>query len=199
MGLLILNLSFCFNLILKLFLLGVLLIFSYSAFLASHPIKIAIFLIATCSLVRVFILKISYSWMFFLLVLIFLGGVIIIIIYMTSLASNEKNLRINFLSTPILILAGAATPFIDSRFSAKSSSSFEFVKVLYELEFFFSLILCFFFLLTALIRIVKLIKLEEGPLVKRLLKPNLKKNIHLSSVKYLDGDFNLHKVCFENK
>ena len=144
MGLLILNLSFCFNLILKLFLLGVLLIFSYTAFLASHPIKIAILLIATCSLVRVFILKISYSWMFFLLVLIFLGGVIIIIIYMTSLASNEKNLRINFLSTPILILAGAATPFIDSRFSVKSSSSFEFVKVLYELEFFFSLILCFF-------------------------------------------------------
>jgi hypothetical protein len=36
----------------------------------------------------------------------------------------------------------------------------------------------------ALISVVKLIKLEEGPLVKRLLKSNLIQNIYLSSIRY---------------
>ena len=91
MGLLILNLSFGFSLILKLFLITRLLIFSYHIFFTSHPVRMAIFLILICSFVRILIFKISYSWIFFLLILMFLGGVMVIVIYITSLAANEKN------------------------------------------------------------------------------------------------------------
>ena len=91
MGLLILNLSFGFSLILKLFLITRLLIFSCHIFFTSHPVRMAIFLILICSFVRILIFKISYSWIFFLLILMFLGGVMVIVIYITSLAANEKS------------------------------------------------------------------------------------------------------------
>lgn len=172
MGLLILNLSLGFSLILKLFLITRLLIFSCHVFFTCHPVRMAIFLILICSFVRILIFKISYSWIFFLLVLMFLGGVMVIVIYITSLAANEKNPYVA-LPNNLLFFFAAFLPLIDTRAAQKSTSSFAFVKIIYEVEFFFCLILCFFFLLVTLIRVVKLVKLEEGPLVKRLLKSNL--------------------------
>ena len=50
---------FCTNV--EILLLLLLFFSSCAAFLTSHPIKIAILLMATCSLVRVFILKISWG------------------------------------------------------------------------------------------------------------------------------------------
>ena len=109
----------------------------------------------------------------------------VIVIYITSLAANEKNPYLALPNNLFIFFFAAFLPLIDTRAAQKSTSSFAFVKIIYEVEFFFCLALCFFFLLVALIRVVKLVKLEEGPLVKRLLKSNLQKNICLSSIKYL--------------
>lgn len=116
---------------------------------------------------RVALLKLSFSWVFFLLVLIFLGGVIIIIRYMASLAANEKffllphNLLWGFLLLPLIF-------FFDVGASRKLRSSYLPAGGFYEQRMATRLTFCFLILLIALIRAVKLIKLEIGPLVKRL-------------------------------
>lgn len=135
---------------------------------ANHPRGIAILLITTCFFIRGLVLKLSYSWFFFLLVLVFLGGVIIIIIYITSLAANEKNFFLGYTRYSFYSLIFFILVFIDMDLRKKLGSRQEMVKSLYEQEFTQSLLFCFFFLLLALVRVVKLIKLEEGPLVKRL-------------------------------
>ena len=135
-----------------------------------------------CLLARIIILKMSFSWLFYLLILIFLGGVIVIVTYIVSLAANEKKF-LNFKSKSFLITAPLLFLLLDSDNRPKIISSAIIVKPLYEQEFIFSLLFCFAALLLALIRGVKIIKLEEGPIVKRLLKSNLKKNIYLSNIK----------------
>lgn len=88
---------------------------------------------------------------------------------MTSLAANEKlflisNLK-SFSLVPIFLVS---IFFIRESFKIKISSNFIFVAAAYELNFILILIICFLFLLLAIIRVIKLIKLEDGPLVKRL-------------------------------
>ena len=40
--------------------------------------------------IRIVIIKFNISWFFFLLILVFLGGVIILVIYINTLIINEK-------------------------------------------------------------------------------------------------------------
>lgn len=168
-------------------------------FKINHPIIISIRLIIICLILSLILLKISFSWIFFLLLLIFLRGVMVIITYMSSLAANEKiffgGLKLKRSSIFFIFII----IFLDEVDVKKINSSFSFVRNLYDLRIFLTLLFCFLSLLLALIRLVKLIKLEEGPLVKRLLGPNLKKNIYLSNIKYCQVVLKLKKLCFENK
>lgn len=119
-------------------------------------------------------MKFSLTWLFYLLVLIFLGGVIVVVTYIVSLASNEKTFfSVKFSKGFRAALLLVIIFFLDSQTAHGIASSAVIVKPLYESEFTQTLIFCFFILLLALIRVVKLLKLEEGPLVKRLLKSNL--------------------------
>ena len=58
--------------------------------LVAHPVFISYILIGYAILVRIRLRTLRISWFIYLLVLIFLGGVIILIIYITSIAANEK-------------------------------------------------------------------------------------------------------------
>ncbi len=132
-----------------------------------HPFAIALLLMVISVSLGLGLLKISFSWLFYLLVLIFLGGVIVIITYIASLAANEKFSRPKIRSLRILLLAPGVLLFDHIR-KTKISSAFLFSGALYEPLLLRCTIFCFLILLLALIRAVKLIKLEEGPLVKRL-------------------------------
>jgi len=133
-----------------------------------HPLVLALSLITLCLILRFLIIKLSYSWLFFLLVLIFLGGVIVVIIYISSLAANEKSFfapPIFLLLSPRLISLGLV---LDSSQPYKIASSFLFAGDAYRPGFSLILFFCFLLLLFAIVCAVKLIKLEAGPLVKRL-------------------------------
>jgi hypothetical protein len=98
----------------------------------------------------------------------FLGGIIIIVIYMTSLAANEKA-SVSFSGTRgILFLSLRMLLFLDSNWTYNDHSSYTFVRNFYNQDSVGSVIFCFIILLLTIIRVVKLIKLEEGPMVKRL-------------------------------
>jgi NADH:ubiquinone oxidoreductase subunit 6 (subunit J) len=135
----------------------------------SHPLRLALSLIAACLLVSALLLKISTSWLFYLLVLMFLGGVMVVITYMSSLAANEKSLysrQPKFIFW--LLLGGLVILLLDIEKEAVPTSSFNFAGGAYGLSFLPALVSSFLVLFLALVRVVKLIKLEEGPLVKRL-------------------------------
>jgi len=99
----------------------------------------------------------------------FLGGIIIVVIYMASLAANEK--LFSFTQPPggAFALALILLLFIlDETLALKISSSFSFAGDVYSPYFSPILILTFGALFLAIVSAVNLIKLEEGPLVKRL-------------------------------
>jgi len=141
--------------------------------LVAHPVLISYILIGYAILVRIRLRTLRISWFIYLLVLIFLGGVIILIIYITSIAANEKfnfqkplffeiglllfsmrGVRLLFLTPLEKILSLENRPaFLISLIEAGSSLIYFWIT---------------FYLLLVLIRAVKIVKLEEGPLVQRL-------------------------------
>lgn len=151
-----------------------------------HPITMAGLLIFNCFIISLFIMWTRVTWLFYLLVLIFLGGVMVIIIYITSLAANEKifwTSKFSWLNlTPLVFISVFV---IDERTKKIIRRNFSFVGDLFGLSFIIFLLGCFIILLLTIISVIKIIKLEEGPLIKRLWESNLKKNICLSSIKYL--------------
>merc|ERR1712168_1034656 len=116
-------------------------------FYLSHPISISISLIFIAILARIISFSINSSWFFYLIILVFLGGVIIFFII----------LRLSFI------------------FLIKYKNIFNFVRlnntavgILYESSNFTLLLFLIIYLLLTLVCVVKLVKFESGPLIKRL-------------------------------
>lgn len=117
------------------------------------------------------LIKVSISWFFYLLVLVFLGGVMVIIIYMSTLASNEKLYMPTSFSdltvSALLLVAGSGL----LKFKVLRNASAVRVVVrrsLYEARVVGRLFFLITYLLLTLVSVVKLVKFESGPLVARL-------------------------------
>lgn len=141
--------------------------------LITHPVLISYILIGYALLVRIRLSTLRIRWFIYLLVLIFLGGVIILIIYITSIAANEKfnTQKKFFLGAGLLfiVLRGVRLlllPSLEKTFSLERRPTFliRLIEARSRLIYFWIT----FYLLLVLIRAVKIVKLEEGPLVRRL-------------------------------
>ena len=136
----------------------------------NHPISLGFILIFYALATGLLSLMLSSSWFFYLLVLVFLGGVIILIIYIRTLSANEKffvtntGLPVSFLLLLRLILVfyyeynktinlGIKSCFISNVYE-QSNSSLTLRLIIY--------------LLLTILCVVKLVKFEKGPLVRRL-------------------------------
>ena len=102
--------------------------------------------------------------------LVFLGGVIVLVIYINTLSINEKFFMKNFSFIDRVFIIN----FIIIAFILKKNI---FIKInlnrfspmsLYENTNFFLLLFLILYLLLTIICVVKLIKFEYGPLIKRL-------------------------------
>jgi len=129
-----------------------------------------VILIISSIIIGVMCIKINLSWFFYLLVLVFLGGVIILIIYINTLAINEKFFfyKINHKYLYLFIFIFLLQIIFYKNFFLKINFS-NFISIsLYESINLLSLIFLIFYLLLTLICVVKLVKFEYGPLIKRL-------------------------------
>merc|ERR1712020_735123 len=109
-------------------------------------------------------------WFFYLLILVFLGGVIVLIIYIRTLAANEK-FRLPKFSNPLRFLVLTSIMLIlpnISRLRFKSRQSINIVINLYEYSNGRLSIFLILYLLITIVCVVKLVKFEKGPLVGRL-------------------------------
>jgi len=136
----------------------------------SHPIFFSVILIISSIVIGIMCIKINLSWFFYLLVLVFLGGVIVLIIYINTLAINEKFFyyKINYKPTYLFIFFFLLQIILVKNFYYKINLSNYISMNLYESMNFISLLFLILYLLLTLVCVVKLVKFEYGPLIKRL-------------------------------
>merc|ERR1712133_71314 len=98
----------------------------------------------------------------------FLGGVIVLIIYMSTLSANEKFSPNNIYLGTLLF----CTPIIFSNskilVSVNIRDNINIITHMYESKNVSILSYLMIYLLITLVCVVKLVKFEEGPLIKRL-------------------------------
>merc|ERR1711862_1087072 len=106
---------------------------------------------------------------FFLIILGFLGGVIILIIYINTLAINEKFffMKKNF-SFIIFLSSFLIFILVGKNRSIKINYRNSIAILMYDTINFYIMIFLILYLLVTLICVVKLIKFEYGPLINRL-------------------------------
>merc|ERR1712002_713944 len=82
-------------------------------FYFSHPISIGLILVLLSILSGAILIKINITWFFYLLVLVFLGGVIVLIIYISTLAANEKFfLSVDIIKRGVRMVVSLATAIV---------------------------------------------------------------------------------------
>ena len=136
----------------------------------SHPISLGIVLIFYSLLIGVTTIIFSAPWFFYLLVLVFLGGVIILIIYISTLAANEKFMRPKFPNPVLFIVVMVIIRFMLTNYNYSNKSSYN-IRILINLYEYSNRSLSIFlivYLLITIVCVVKLVKFERGPLVGRL-------------------------------
>lgn len=148
------------------------LIISISLTISSHPI-IMISLISTQALVVCLVLWliIPSTWFSFILFLVFMGGLIVLFVYVSRLASNEKISLTNpwkasKIITPLVIirLFGVYTFNLQNLKDPSVNSTLRIIFKVYSPNIIFITSLTIIYLLLTLIIIVKLITLKEGPI-----------------------------------
>merc|ERR1712133_141066 len=134
----------------------------------SHPISLGIIIIIMALNIGLWAFYIVYSWFIYLLVLVFLGGVIVLIIYMSTLSANEKfspnNIYLGTLLFCTLIIFSNSNLLV----SVNIRDNINIITHMYESKNVSTLSYLMIHLLITLVCVVKLVKFEDGPLIKRL-------------------------------
>jgi len=101
---------------------------------------------------------------------VFLGGVIVLIIYIVTLSANKKFLARSKSKTAVRILLGLPA-ILTVRYKASGADSSGHgspALFIYEYAQLPALEMLILYLLLTLVCVVKLVKFESGPLVRRL-------------------------------
>lgn len=139
----------------------------------THPAILAGILGCYALVVRGLLALGTTRWFMYMLVLVFLGGVIVLIAYTTTLAANEKfffySRSISIRSLLVLLVVGSLAS-INSNHTGRVDSGFRgsVLAELFSARACLPYIFCVLLLLIVLIGVVKIVKLERGPLAKRL-------------------------------
>nr|YP_009164823.1 NADH dehydrogenase subunit 6 [Tityus serrulatus]AKU46799.1 NADH dehydrogenase subunit 6 [Tityus serrulatus] len=128
-------------------------------FFSNHPLILGMLLILMSVVVSMnLFLLLGLAWLSYVVVLVFLGGVLVLFIYMASLASNEDfDINSSYILVFLLLLG-----FMGSWFYF--NQEFYMWKLYLFFPFSFVIIFLGFYLLMSLIVVVKISCVEEGPL-----------------------------------
>nr|YP_010309701.1 NADH dehydrogenase subunit 6 [Berberomeloe castuo]UMR54818.1 NADH dehydrogenase subunit 6 [Berberomeloe castuo] len=142
----------------------------------SHPLSLGLILLIQTTLISLMSGNFCFNfWFSYILFLVMIGGMLILFIYMTSIASNEKfmfslkslaplMITLNCIMIPILILFISDSPINNNMTTFKvnymSTSMIKYTYLPMNMVFTFMII----YLFIALIAIVKIIDTKSGPL-----------------------------------
>jgi len=135
----------------------------------SHPIVLSFILIRITLTVSFSISFFTSSWIIYLLILVFLGGVIILIGYIRTLASNEKiKFKLNKIILYFILSIFNIILLKENYIFSIQSYSLSWVNSIYYTNHNILILFLFIYLLLTIVCVIKLIKIEGRPLVKRL-------------------------------
>nr|APB02775.1 NADH dehydrogenase subunit 6 [Hycleus cichorii] len=143
----------------------------------NHPLSLGLILLLQTTIISLISGQICLNyWFSYILFLILIGGMLILFIYMTSIASNEKfNLKIHLLVFMTIVMSSSFLVSYYNQFALDSYIKNELVSMetlnlnfsmIKFISFPINLILLFMiiYLFLALIAIVKIIDRKQGPL-----------------------------------
>nr|QEJ81495.1 NADH dehydrogenase subunit 6 [Luciola sp. FM23] len=149
----------------------------------THPLSMGMILLIQTLLIAMWTGFLSMNfWYSYILFIVMVGGMLILFIYMTSVASNEKFSYSKILLTFMIIMLMMSIMLMikDQFFSSLNSSNLEMMnmksKYLFKLSlnkfYMFPMMLIslsvIIYLLIALIAVVKITNLKSGPLRKNI-------------------------------
>jgi NADH-ubiquinone oxidoreductase chain 6 len=143
--------------------------FLYS--ISSHPVILTVIILAQTILICLIIwVKLKISWFSYILFLIFLGGLIVLFIYITRLASNELiNTKIDFNFVVITVILIFTTFFIFLKINPQLINSifetqWKTFSFIYSVNIFFIVVVTIIYLLLTLLIVVKLSNKYDAPI-----------------------------------
>nr|YP_010564855.1 NADH dehydrogenase subunit 6 [Colossendeis robusta]UZA61258.1 NADH dehydrogenase subunit 6 [Colossendeis robusta] len=136
-------------------LLFSLMLMTASTILITHPLSmIILILMITININMIISLILNLSWNSYILIIIFLGGMLVLFIYIASISSNEKFKKMNmWMLTPLIMLSTYMYIEIPTLFCAennfmKSISSMYMTSMMY-----FTLFMMIYLIITLLISV----------------------------------------------
>nr|QWK41060.1 NADH dehydrogenase subunit 6 [Tenomerga trabecula] len=159
------------------FLMSSTILFSLMMLFSSHPMSMGLILLIQTTLITLLISSISsYSWLSYILFLIMIGGMMVLFIYMTSLASNELFKPMNkfmllilipYITMNILMKNEMNLIFNNTKPMLTSSIKYDIMTSMNKI-FFIPINLIFIstasYLFLTLIATVKITNIKSGPL-----------------------------------
>lgn len=134
---------------------------------ANNPIMIVIIIILqTVTVCLILWLKISSSWFSYILFLIFMGGLIVLFIYICRLASNEIfSIKIRLIEILTIFIITIVIVYYNKRIIYESNINYSIYifNILTKMNI-FPVILTIFYLLFTLVVVVKISNKKIGPI-----------------------------------
>jgi len=136
----------------------------------NHPVTLAGLLLAVSLAGSAILGLIGCRWLFYLLMLVFLGGVIVVLLFMVSICANEKFIFSGVRYPLLMVVLTLSTLFrLNSTAGPTGGFSGYLIRLrLYQTDCGIIFIIFMLYLVLCLISVVRISKLEAGPLVKRL-------------------------------
>nr|ALO76518.1 NADH deshydrogenase subunit 6 [Chrysolagria sp. CHR01] len=144
------------------------LVLSFFFIILNHPISMGmVLLIQTLMVSMLTLIMFKNSWFSYMIFLILVGGMLVLFMYMTSVASNEK-FKLNFsVSLMIMIVALISFLLLNLKLEFFTNSKFDFMLTLSKFIQPMSMMILLFlmiYLLVCMIGIVKISFINQGPL-----------------------------------
>nr|YP_008378720.1 NADH dehydrogenase subunit 6 [Abacion magnum]AFR77017.1 NADH dehydrogenase subunit 6 [Abacion magnum] len=132
----------------------------------SHPLTMGVIIIMATMMTLIFmIMTLQTSWLSYIMFMVFLGALLILFIYVSSLAPNEQFTKLNPLVTilPLMLISMTTMtpPSLDQKITYQTIN---FSKKLYSSMLSLTTLTLIIFLLFTLIVTVYITKFKQGPL-----------------------------------
>nr|ATD52996.1 NADH dehydrogenase subunit 6 [Cicadula sp. EMHAU-2015-Zz052713] len=154
----------------KITLLKMMLSISSMMFTLKTPMSMGMLLMTQTILSTILLSKImSCSWMPMIIFLMMIGGLLILFMYMSSIASNEKfSFNIYYMILILIIITPVEEMFMETNINEKlinlnPSESITLMKI-YNKKTFIITLLLFLYLFLAMITVTFIVKMHKGPL-----------------------------------
>nr|YP_010946918.1 NADH dehydrogenase subunit 6 [Salganea raggei]WGO57675.1 NADH dehydrogenase subunit 6 [Salganea raggei] len=141
----------------------------------NHPLAMGLILLIQTTLISIITgLFMQSFWFSYILFLIFLGGMLVLFIYVTSLASNEMFILSTKLMLLLLMLMPPMIIYLESKFNLNNQETFMFIIInnittlpllkLYNYPTGIMTIMMVLYLLITLLVVIKITNIFKGPL-----------------------------------